>query len=295
MKEKLLMIINPAAGKSGYTDGLAQALRALGAAGYAPTLYFTDKRGDASDFAEAHGADYEKLIVLGGDGTLSETVAGLMRIEKRPVIGYIPLGTANDVARTLGLPKNDIRQSVRRFIDGEAVPFDVGCANGNNFNYVAAFGAFTEVSYATPQDLKQSWGELAYLAGAAKSLSSLCVRHVRIEFDDGVREGDYLYGSVSNSYSVAGIVDLPRDTVSLNDGLHELILLKKPENAAKFAVLAAKVLSKDLSSEYIEILRTKNARFEFDSPVSWTFDGENGGEHTVLETECRCRAVSIIH
>jgi len=294
MKEKLLMIINPAAGKSGYADGLAQALHTLGAAGYAPTLYFTDKRGDATEFAEKLGADYEKLIVLGGDGTLSEVVAGLMRIEKRPTVGYFPLGTANDVARTLGLPKNDIAQSVRRFIKGEPIPFDVGRANGENFNYVAAFGAFTEVSYATPQDLKQTWGELAYIAGAARSLSSLGVRHVRIEYDGGVREGDYLYGGVSNSYSIAGLVDLPRDSVSLNDGLHELILLRKPENAAKFAVLAAKVLNKDLSSEYIEILHTEKAHFEFDAPESWTFDGENGGEHLILNTECAHCAVNII-
>lgn len=295
MKEKLLMIINPAAGKSGYSDRLAPALRRLGAAGYAPSLYFTDKRGDAALFAEKYGGEYEKLIVLGGDGTLSEAVSGLMRIEKRPSVGYIPLGTANDIARTLGLPKNDIPQAVQRFIDGKPMPFDVGRANGAHFNYIAAFGAFTEVSYATPQELKQEWGELAYLAGAAKSLTALGVRRVRVEYDDGVREGEYLYGSVSNSFSVAGLVELPHDRVCLNDGLHELILLRKPENAAKFAVLAAKVLNKDLDSEYIEILHTKKARFILDEPVGWALDGEDGGKHSVLDTECIHRAIEMIH
>lgn len=295
MKEKLMMIINPAAGKSGYEAGLAPALRSLGAAGYAPALYFTDAPGDATRFAAEHGGEYEKLIVLGGDGTLSETVSGLMRIEKRPAVGYIPLGTANDVARTLRLPKNDIPAAVRRFIDGEATPFDVGSVDGRSFNYIAAFGAFTEVSYATPQKLKKTWGELAYLAGGVKSLAELKSRHVRISYDNGEIDGDYLYGSVSNSRSVAGVVELPKEDVSLSDGLHELILLKMPENAAKFAALAARVFNKDLDSEYIEIYHTKRAHFEFDEPVSWTFDGEDGGEHQTLDTECCRHAISVIH
>lgn len=292
--KKTMMLINPNAGKGAYAAGLAQALRLLSAADHAVTLYFTRGRGDATELAAKYGADFDCLICLGGDGTLSETVAGLMRLERRPKLGYFPLGTANDVARTLGIPKNDIAASAERFISGKPMAFDVGKRDGGFFNYVAAFGAFTEVSYGTPQKAKQRFGEAAYLVGAAKSLSALRSRHVRVEYDGGVIEGDYLYGSVSNSRSVAGLVDLPNGLVDLCDGVHELILVRQPPNAGKLAALAAQVLSKDLDSEYISIMHTTKARFTFDEPTSWTFDGENGGEHTAICFENLPQAIEFI-
>ena len=165
----------------------------------------------------------------------------------------------------------------------------------DSFNYVAAFGAFTEVSYATPQEAKKQLGEAAYLLGAVKSLSTLKSRHVTVEYDDGCIEGEFLYGSMSNSYSVAGLIDLPRDEINLGDGLHELVLVKKLPNAAAMATLAAKVLSHDLSSEYIIIKHTKKARFIFDEPETWTFDGENGGAHSDICFENCPQAITLIY
>lgn len=291
---KIMMIINPNAGKGAYSNGLAPALKKLSDAGCAVTVFFTQGRADATRLAAEHGADFDGLICLGGDGTLSEVAAGLMELEKRPQLGYFPLGTANDVARTLGIPKNDLCASAERFLAGTPMPFDVGKRDGGYFNYVAAFGAFTEVSYGTPQEAKQRFGEAAYLVGAAKSLSQLKSRHVIVEHDGGVIDGEYLYGSVSNSRSVAGLVDLPNGLVDLADGVHELILVKQPPSAAKLAALAAQVLSKNLDSEYISILHTKKARFIFDEPTSWTFDGEDGGEHTLIAFENLHRAIEFI-
>lgn len=295
MKKSMVIIVNPAAGKGAYKKKFADVLKVFSDAGYSPRLCFTAGRGDASELAAENGSDCETLVCVGGDGTLSEVVAGLMRLEKRPTVGYIPLGTANDVARSLGLPKNDPLAAARRIVSGEAIPFDVGERTGGYFNYVAAFGAFTEVSYGTPQKAKRRLGEAAYLIGAAKSLRSLKSRRVRVTYDGGSLEGDYLYGSVSNSYSVAGMVDLPKDKVSLGDGMHELILLKKPKNVAAFASLAARVLRGNLESEYIEILHTSRAVFEFDAPESFTFDGENGGAHERIEFSNRPQAIRIIH
>ena len=151
------------------------------------------------------------------------------------------------------------------------------------------------MSYGTPQDIKHRLGQAAYVIGAAKSLRSLRSRRVRVEYDGGSFEGDYLYGSVSNSYSVAGMIDLPKDKVSLGDGEHELIMLRKPKNAAALAHLAARVLQGDLESEYIEILHTKHAVFEFDAPEAFTFDGEDGGAHERIEFSNCPQAVRIIH
>lgn len=171
--EKLMMIINPAAGRGGYKQGLPEALKLLSDAGCTVSLFFTQHRAHATELAAEHAAEFDKLLVLGGDGTLAEVIAGLMTLDDRPPVGYIPIGTANDIARTLGLVKNDILGGARRFLNGKPMPFDVGRHDGGYFNYVAAFGAFTEVSYATPQDAKRSLGQAAYLIGAAKSLGSL--------------------------------------------------------------------------------------------------------------------------
>ena len=294
MKTPLMMIINPAAGRGGYKKNLPEALKMLSDAGCAVSVFFTERRGHATELAAEYGAGFEKLLVLGGDGTLAEAIAGLMSMEIRPQVGYIPIGTANDIARTVGLTKNDILEGVRRFLKGEPRAFDTGRHDGGYFNYVAAFGAFTEVSYGTPQEFKKQLGEAAYLIGAAKSLSKLKSRHVRVEYDGGELEGEFLYGGVSNAYSVGGVVDLPRDEIDLGDGLHELILVKKLPSAAALASLAAKVLSHDFSSEYIVILHTKKARFIFDEPETWSFDGEDGGAHSDISFENCPRAIQMI-
>ena len=294
MKTPLMMIINPAAGRGGYKKNLPEALKMLSDAGYAVSVFFTEHRGHATEPAAEYGAGFEKLLVLGGDGTLAEAIAGLMSMEVRPQVGYIPIGTANDIARTVGLTKNDILEGVRRFLKGEAKAFDTGRRDGGYFNYVAAFGAFTEVSYGTPQEFKKQLGEAAYLIGAAKSLSKLKSRHVRVEHDGGELEGEFLYGGVSNAYSVGGVVDLPRDEIDLGDGLHELIMVKKLPSAAALASLAAKVLNHDYSSEYIVLLHTKRARFIFDEPETWSFDGEDGGAHSDISFENCPRAIQLI-
>ena len=294
MKTPLMMIINPAAGRGGYKKNLPEALKMLSDAGYAVSVFFTEHRGHATELAAEYGAGFEKLLVLGGDGTLAETIAGLMSMEVRPQVGYIPIGTANDIARTVGLTKNDIQEGVRRFLRGEPKAFDTGRRDGGYFNYVAAFGAFTEVSYGTPQEFKKQLGEAAYLIGAAKSLSKLKSRHVRVEHDGGELEGEFLYGGVSNAYSVGGVVDLPRDEIDLGDGLHELIMVKKLPSAAALASLAAKVLNHDYSSEYIVLLHTKRARFIFDEPETWSFDGEDGGAHSDISFENCPRAIQLI-
>lgn len=293
--EKLMMIINPAAGRGGYKHGLPEALKLLSDAGCTVSLFFTQHRAHATELAAEHAAEFDKLLVLGGDGTLAEVIAGLMTLDDRPPVGYIPIGTANDIARTLGLVKNDILGGARRFLNGKPMPFDVGRHDDGYFNYVAAFGAFTEVSYATPQDAKRSLGQAAYLIGAAKSLGSLRPRHVHVEYDGGELDGEFLYGGLSNSYSVGGTVALPRDIVDLGDGLHELILVRKLPSAASVLPLAAQVVvAHDFSNENIIILQTGHAKFTFDEPETWSFDGEDGGAHLELTLETCPQAVQII-
>ena len=294
MKTPLMMIINPAAGKGGFRRALPDALKMLSDAGYAVTMYFTECRGHATELATQYAGAVPYLLVLGGDGTLAEAIAGLMPLSERPKVGYIPIGTANDVARTIGLPKNDILAGAQRFIGGSPHPFDEGQHDGGYFNYVAAFGAFTEVSYATPQEAKKQLGEAAYLLGAVKSLSTLKSRRVTVEYDDGVIDGEFLYGSMSNSTSVAGIVKFRKEMVCLGDGESELVLVKDPESIEGFSEIVASVLSQRFDSDKLLILHTKRAKFTFEKPTAWTRDGESGGEFTEVELCNHKAAVQLI-
>ena len=284
MDKKLMLIVNPMAGRGAYKNGFAEAMQVLANGGYNTTLFFTRGRGDSTRFAAEHAGHFDAVACIGGDGTLSEVLAGLMQIDNPPPVGYFPMGTANDVATTLGLPKNDVLSAAYRLLRGTPHPFDVGgFGDSDYFSYVAAFGAFTEVSYATPQDQKKVLGHLAYVLQGMQQLPKIEPIHARVEYDGGVFDGMVLYGSVTNSTSVAGIVRLPETMVSLGDGVSELVLVRDPGNVAAFAEIVSSVLSERFDSENLLILQTKRAVFHFDRPVAWTRDGEEGGVWSDIE------------
>ena len=281
--KKLMLVINPAAGRGGYKYNLPDALRTLDRGGFRTTLFFTSARGEATELVRRQGKHYDVVTCIGGDGTLSEVIGGLMALEKRPRLGYFPMGTANDVATTLNLPKNDSLAAAQRLVSGTPHPFDVGGFGKDYFAYIAAFGAFTEVSYSTPQDQKRALGHLAYVLQGAASLGKIESYHTVVEYDDGVIEDDLLYGSLSNSTSVAGIVRLNEKLVGLGDGMSELVLVKDPKTVAAFGEIVESVLSQRFDSDKLLILHTKKAKFHFDKPVPWTRDGEAGGSHQDVE------------
>lgn len=284
MEKKLMLIVNPAAGRSGYKYNFAEAMNELSRGGYRVTLFFTSRSGDATEFAAAYAGEYDYVVCIGGDGTLSEVLGGLMQLEKRPYVGYIPMGTANDVATTIDLPKNDCLAAVKKFMKGKPHPFDLGgFGDQGYFAYIAAFGAFTEVSYATPQTQKKALGHLAYVLQGMASLPHIESIQTRVEYDSGVVEGKLLYGSMSNSTSVAGIVKLPGEMVCLGDGMSELVLVREPAYITGIGEIVDSVLSQRFDSSDLLILHTKRAKFTFEKPVAWTRDGESGGEYTEIE------------
>ena len=182
MERKLLLIVYPAAGRGAYKLAFADALQVLYDGGYRPTISFTAARGDATRIARDLGGDFDRIACVGGDGTLSEVMAGLMLLNDPPPLGYLPMGTANDVATTLGIPKNNAPAAAQRLLEGTVHPYDVGGFGENEFfSYIAAFGAFTEVSYATPQNQKKMLGHLAYVLQGAMSLPNIEVYPTRVK------------------------------------------------------------------------------------------------------------------
>ena len=294
--KKLFFIINPVAGRGMYKQGLGEALYTLYSAGYEPTLRFTSRAGEAVELAQL-SEGYDLVCCLGGDGTLSEVTSGLMALkpEQRPPIGYFPLGTANDVATTLKLPKNDPAAVARRIAEGSPRFWDVGVFGGDRyFTYVAAFGAFTDVSYETPQQSKQALGHLAYLLEGMNRLPKLPHYRTRVEMDGEVVEGDYIFGGVTNSTSVAGLVKLDPDMVALDDGEFEVALVKYPATLADLNALVSQAVSKNFNGEMMSIRKAHTVRFTFADPVPFTRDGEPGGVHTDVKIENAHCAVRII-
>jgi len=293
----MMMLVNPSAGRSMTSELLGSAVAAFCAEGYSPTVYYTTVPGSAITLAEQYGGSYPRLVCLGGDGTLSDVIAGLMRLhpEQRPKLGYIPMGTANDVANTLGLPMRQPEKAARRILQGRPLEYDVGeMEDVGYFTYVAAFGAFTEVSYKTDQDMKKALGHLAYVIEAVSSLPSIRSYHALVEYDGGAVEGRYIYGAVSNAVSVGGVMKMDPKLVDLSDGKFEILLIREPGGALELNSIVAGILNRNYtSSPCVQVLQSENVRITFDEPVPWTRDGEDGGSHQILELYCHPRAVRL--
>lgn len=294
--KKLLFIVNPVAGKSAYRNNFGEALLSLYRGGYEPTVRFTAAPGDAVELARSAAGNYDLVCCLGGDGTLSEVMSGLVRSPApRPPIGYIPLGTANDVATTLNLPKNNILAAVDRIVRGRTIDFDVGTFGDHaTFTYVAAFGAFTDVSYETPQQEKQALGHFAYVLEGMMRLPRITQYHARIEYDDGVIEDDFVFGGVTNSTSVAGLIHLDCKHIRLDDGLFELALVRAPRNIVDLRQIVTALINRNYAGPFIRLIPTTRAKFTFDRPVAWTRDGEDGGSWQEIGFRNLNKAVQII-
>ena len=294
MRKKLMLILNPNAGKRGGVMSTGSILKILCKGGYTPTVFYTEGPRAATELVLQHGMQYDCITCVGGDGTLSETVAGLVQLANPPVLGYIPLGTANDVATTLKLPKNSSK-ATKRILQGKPVPLDVGKFNETEyFTYIAAFGAFTDVSYETTHEQKQNLGHLAYVLQGMAQLSKIQHFKTKVEYDGGFVEGDYIFGSVSNSKSVAGMVKLSDDDVSLDDGEFEVILVKNPANVIEMNQIIANVLARNFNTNKISIFHSKKVKFTFEKPAKWTRDGETGGVHQHVQIENIYRPIQII-
>ena len=296
MADRMMLLVNPNAGKGGYHNVLADILHIFCNGGWVPTVVFTKYAGEAPGIITRHACEFDMVTCLGGDGSLSEVAAGMMRLKEnlRRPIGYIPLGTTNDVAKTLGISFKPV-EAAKSILTGSPMHYDIGQFGFDSyFTYVAAFGAFTEVSYGTPQETKQALGQLAYMIEGIRSLGNIKDYHAIVEYDGGVLEDDFIFGAVTNSTSVAGMVRLDSGRVSLSDGLFEMLLVRKPADIIATGDILTSVLSADFSGPNVLFLKSSEVRFMFSDSVAWTRDGEDGGSHRDVYIVNRHPGVDII-
>lgn len=278
MSEKLLFIVNPHAGKGLIRTHLLDIVDIMVKAGFEVTVYITQKRGDAIRKVLEEGAGFARIICSGGDGTLDEVMTGIMELRQDIPIGYIPAGSTNDFANSLGIAK-DMLKSARAAVGDHLFPCDIGSFNKDTFVYVAAFGMFTEVSYKTSQQLKNIFGHLAYIMEGVKQLHDFSSYNMQVEHNGEVFQDEFIYGMVTNSVSVGGFKGMTGSNVKLDDGVFEVTLIRKPRNPIELNEILACLTNMIDDTDLIYSFKTEEVRITAKNPVAWTLDGEFGGEH----------------
>ena len=289
----LLFVYNPHSGVQAISRRLREIVDLYTSLGYDAICHPTQRKGDCLETVERLANSVARVIVAGGDGTLNEAVNGLMRSGCDKPYGYIPCGSTNDFSHSVGIPAQ-IMSAAKNAVEGAPFAYDIGRMNGRYFTYVAGFGAFTDVTYTTPQESKNALGYFAYLISGAASLPNITPYHVGFESKERSGEGDYILGLVTNTLQVAGMKNLlPRD-IALNDGLFEILLVKNPRNPLELNKILASVMKKDYGADCFEYFKTDEITFRCETPLAWTLDGENGGSRVKTHITCRKQALSII-
>lgn len=275
-RKKALLVVNPRSGNTRSLTVIAPVIEALSNAGYETRAFTTTCAGDATRIASEYGGDCELFVFSGGDGTMNEVIRGIMTVEKdkRPVLGYIPMGSTNDFSMALGLPKR-VDQLIETAINGIPTPIDVGSFNGRHYAYLASFGAFTDISYSTPQEAKNALGFLAYLGSGMSSIANIRPIHTSVIINGEMITDDFAFASVSNTPSVVGVIKYTRNgVVDLNDGLFEVMLINYPDTPMELGMIAHGLSSGDFPPEYMHRFSCSEVTFLLDEPVKWILDGE---------------------
>lgn len=292
---KMLFIVNPIAGRThGSKNNLQRVMQMFKDYGYHVTMKKTASKGHATELVQKHGSNYDIIVCNGGDGTLNEVISGVMRLDRKITIGYIPSGTTNDFATSLNL-SDKTETAARTILHGQPRTVDIGLFGDNRyFSYIASFGAFTGSSYSTPQSYKNLLGHLAYVLDGMKGIPSIRPHHVRVEVAGQTYEGDYLFGAVSNSISIGGLLKLDSNQVDLNDGLFEIILIKNPKTPLELSRMLLSISKREYTDKSIQFIKAPEATFYMDEVIPWSIDGEYEAGANKIKIQNLTNAISII-
>lgn len=288
----LLFIYNPHAGKAHVASRLHEVVSIFQRAGYLVTVYPTTGPRDAVYRLQEMANQYDHIVCAGGDGTLSEVISGLISTSYQGKLGYLPAGSTNDFSKTLGLPVGEL-EAARVAVGEKSSYCDIGSFNYHHqFVYVAAFGLFTAVSYQTPQEFKNLLGHLAYVLEGIRSLTEVQSYNLRLQWDGGEMEGEFIYGAISNSVSIGGFHNPLSDQVILDDGVFEVMLVKAPHSLLELNSILGDLVTNSASDSVI-CFQTSRLSIQSASEIPWTLDGENGGKHCFVDIKNLHNVVNI--
>lgn len=291
---KLLLLLNLESGKTGTDENVGKIIKAAANLSDHLNIYVSKAPGDITRYVMSESRHFDRIICCGGDGSINEAIKGMIEIpfsEQKP-LAIVPTGTTCDYARTLGIPLQ-INKAISGLHDCHTFAIDIGMFNRSPFCYVASFGAFSGVAFQTPRRSKERLGHIAYLLQGLKELPSLTSYKLELEIDGISYSGQFIFGAITNSSSIGGIIKLDENDVQLDDGDFECILIHDPSIAFMRTAAMAKMLVPGLNVEGVLLLRGKNFHLKFAEEVSWTLDGEDGGKTREVHLQNLCQKVKL--
>lgn len=291
--KKLLLLLNPYAGKVEMKSKLLEVVNLLTLAGFDVTVHPSKYSGEIIDYLAENAQNFDNIICSGGDGTLNETINGILKGKGKPLLGYIPTGTVNDFASSLDIPK-DILEATQNILDGEPFTCDIGEMNGAYFSYVAAFGTFTDVSYQTSQQSKNLLGKTAYILEGIKQVTNIHSYPLKIEVNGKTVEDNFFFGMITNSHSVGGFNLLKNQDISMSDGLLEVTFVKAPKNPLDIPAIINSILRMEPDQKHVISFKTTEIKITAQEKIPWTLDGEWGKDHKEVIVKIHPQAINII-
>ena len=291
--KKMLFIMNPYSGMRRASRYLADIIALFNRNGYEVITHMTGAQGDATQVVARTASQVDLVVCCGGDGTFNETITGLLQSGIDIPIGYIPAGSTNDFAASMKLSTN-VMQAARDIVEGRPVAYDIGKFGNRYFSYVASFGAFTKASYATPQSIKNALGHTAYVLEGITELSQIRKEHVRMELDGEIVEDDFIFGAISNSTSVGGILNLDPTLVDMADGKLEVLLVRVPRDLVELAECIKAVQSQQYNCSVITFRSAEKIKVFSNPLMPWTLDGEREEGHIHVDVENVHLAIRLI-
>ncbi|MBP3683856.1 MAG: YegS/Rv2252/BmrU family lipid kinase [Oscillospiraceae bacterium] len=291
--KRMLFIMNPFSGQKKANKYLADILLLFTQSGYEVHTAMTTGPGAATRYAAQWGPKVDVVVCCGGDGTLNETVTGLLQVGAQVPVGYIPSGTTNDFASSLKLSHNPL-QAAKDILEGEPVLYDAGRFGDRYFCYVASFGAFTKSSYIVPQNIKNALGHTAYVLGGISEISQIRNEHIRMVIDGEVVEDDYIFGAICNSTSIGGILTLDPKRVDMGDGIFEVMLVRAPKNLTEITECITAVQNQKYNCAMITFRTAKSIAITADPFMAWTLDGEKADGYNNIQVENLHHAIRLI-
>ncbi len=294
--KKLLFVYNPHSGKGEIGQSLSDIICTFTGSGYNVAVHPTSAALDGQNFIAECAGEYDMIVSSGGDGMLHELFCGLIASGKSVPCGYIPSGTVNDFASSMKIPKEPVK-AAETVVAGNFQEIDAGVFGGNIFSYVAAFGMFTKVSYATDQRMKNVLGAAAYLIEILRSMDIKhfyeSTVHAKVIMNGEEYEDDFIFGMAGNTFSVGGLSNLVPNDAEMDDGLLDCMFIRTPKTIPDLERIKIALINQSLDIPGIITGKTDKLTVISEKPIQWTLDGENGGETTNVDIGIRNKAIRI--
>lgn len=292
----ILLIVNPVAGKLRANTALADIIKVYSNLDIDVNVRFTCRRGQATELAKAaKAAMYDRIVCVGGDGTLNEVITGIIQSGENIPLGYVPLGSTNDFANSVGLPR-DVEEAAELSVEGDPIALDIGSFNDeHNFAYIASFGMFTAASYSATQGTKNALGHFAYILEGIKDIVNIKSTHLSVTADSASFEDEYIFGAIANSTSIGGIVRLDSSFVDMSDGLFEMLLIKNVRTPNDLNLLITSIMNSDFDNKMFDFARASEITVSCDTPMKWSLDGEEADSDGLTVIKNLHNAIQIYH